>query len=129
MLSCPHPLCIRFLESAKANQKEPKSSLDWVFYFKLACFALNAIIWYIQARLNLERVENLPRCHPVSLTLSMIFLMQWENTVALCPYDKWSSNFNHNLWKNSIRNINQSKLQMKKWRESNTRSSPRSEMT
>jgi hypothetical protein len=40
--------------STKANGREPKSCLGWVFNFKLGCFSLCTIAQIIQARPILE---------------------------------------------------------------------------
>jgi hypothetical protein len=56
--------------SAKANGREPKSCLGWVFNFKLGYFVMHAITRHIQACPILE-LKTQPRFCLVSLSLSM----------------------------------------------------------
>jgi hypothetical protein len=57
--------------SVKANRREPKSCLGWVFNFKLGCFVICTTAWPLQARPSLE-LKTRPRLCPVSLSLSML---------------------------------------------------------
>ncbi len=69
-------ICKKYMSpgSVKANRREPKSCLGWVFNFKSGCFVICTIAWPIKARPSLE-LKTRPRFRPVSLSLSMMSLM------------------------------------------------------
>jgi hypothetical protein len=54
--------------AAEAAEREPKSCLGPVFYFKLGCFVTCAVLWHIQVRLSLE-LKTRPRFCPLSSSL------------------------------------------------------------
>ncbi len=53
--------------STRANRREPKSCLGWVFSFKLGCSCYE---WNTQARSYLK-LKTQPRFHPFNLNLSV----------------------------------------------------------
>ncbi len=63
------------LGSVKANGREPKSSLGWVFNFKLGHFVMHTMARHIQARLSIE-LKTQPRFCSVSLSLTMVCIFK-----------------------------------------------------
>jgi hypothetical protein len=56
--------------SAKANRREPKTGLGWVFYYKFGYFDGVHVFIYVDAWQHLQ-LKTWPKLSPVSWSLSM----------------------------------------------------------